>query len=43
MRYAVPLVVTLQPFYSLLAEFEQSDKPFDQFLPILLEHLPEYN
>lgn len=32
-----------EPFYRLLAEFEQSDKPFDQFLPILLEHLPEYS
>jgi hypothetical protein len=31
----------VQPFYNLLAEFEQSDKPFDQFLPTLLEHLPE--
>jgi hypothetical protein len=31
----------VQPFYSLLAEFEQSGKPFDQFLPTLLEHLPE--
>ena len=26
----------------LLAEYEQSDKPFDQFLPTMLEHLPEY-
>lgn len=33
----------VQPFYQALAEFEQSDKPFDQFLPILLERLPEYN
>ena len=32
-----------QPFYNLLAEFEQSNKPFDQFLPTMLEHLPEYN
>ena len=31
-----------QPFYRLLPEYEQSDKPFDQFLPILLEQLPEY-
>lgn len=30
----------VQPFYKALAEFEQSDKPFDQFLPTLLEHLP---
>jgi len=31
-----------QPFYNLLAEFEQSDKPFDQFFPTMLNHLPEY-
>ena len=31
-----------QPFYDLLAEYEQSDKPFDQYLPVLLERLPEY-
>ncbi len=31
-----------QPFYDSLTEFEQSGKPFDQFLPTLLEHLPEY-
>ena len=30
-----------QPFYNLLAEYEQSDKPFDQFFPTMLEHLPE--
>lgn len=30
-----------RPFYDALAEFEQSNKPFDQFLPTLLEHLPE--
>lgn len=29
-----------QPFYSALAEFEQSGMPFDHFLPTLLEHLP---
>ena len=34
-------LVLTQPFYDLLAEFEQSDKPFDQFLPTLLQHLPE--
>jgi hypothetical protein len=31
-----------RPFYDLLTEFEQSGKPFDQFVPMLLEHLPEY-
>lgn len=30
-----------QPFYHLLPAFEQSDQPFDQFLPTLLERLPE--
>jgi len=33
-------LVLTQPFYDLLSEFEQSGKPFDQFLPTLLEHLP---
>ncbi len=31
-----------RPFYQLLSEFEQSGKPFDQFLPTMLDHLPEY-
>jgi hypothetical protein len=31
-----------QPYYNLLPEFEQSGKSFDEFLPTLLEHLPEY-
>ena len=31
-----------QPFYNLLAEFEQTDRPFDQFFPTMLNHLPEY-
>jgi hypothetical protein len=35
-------LILTQPFYRLLPEYEQSDKPFDQFLPTLLEHLPEY-
>jgi hypothetical protein len=30
-----------RPFYDLLAEFEQSGKSFDQFLPTMLERLPE--
>jgi hypothetical protein len=30
-----------RPFYQLLPDFEKSDKPFDQFLPILFERLPE--
>lgn len=32
-----------QPFYKLLAEYEKSDKPFDQFLPAMLKRLPEYS
>lgn len=35
-------LVLTQPFYRLLPEYEQGDKPFDQFLPTLLEQLPEY-
>ena len=31
----------VQPFYNLLAEFEQSGQPFDQFLPTMLARLPE--
>ena len=27
----------------LPAEFELSGKPFDQFMPTMLEHLPEYS
>ena len=36
-------LVLTQPFYELLSEYEQSGKPFDQFLPTLLEHLPAYD
>ncbi|MBN1972563.1 MAG: DUF4932 domain-containing protein [Sedimentisphaerales bacterium] len=32
-----------QLFYKLLAEYEKSGEPFDQFLPKMLERLPEYN
>ncbi len=35
-------LVLTQPFYNLLAEFEQSDKPFDRFFPTMLDHLPEH-
>ncbi len=31
------------PFYNLLEEYEKSGEPFDQFLPKMLELLPEYN
>ncbi|HNY77483.1 MAG: hypothetical protein RBS72_04955 [Sedimentisphaerales bacterium] len=30
------------PFYRLLANYEQSDKPFDEFVPIMLARLPAY-
>lgn len=30
------------PFYNLLADFEESGSPFDQYLPTLLERLPAY-
>lgn len=33
----------LKPLYTLLAGFEKSDMPFDQYLPIMLEKLPEYS
>jgi hypothetical protein len=33
----------VQPFYVLLSEYEQSNKNFEQFLPTMLELLPEYS
>jgi len=33
----------LKPLYELLADFEKSDMPFEQYLPIMLEKLPEYS
>ncbi len=30
------------PFYRLLAQYEESDQPFDRFFPTMLEHLPPY-
>jgi hypothetical protein len=33
----------LNPLYMLLSDFEKSDKPFDQFLPVMLEKLPQYS
>ena len=35
--------IVLKPLYTLLIDFEKSDKPFDQYLPIMLEKLPEYS
>lgn len=36
-------LLLVRPFYNLLAEYEQNDKPFDQFLPTLLERLPVHS
>ncbi|MFC1781739.1 hypothetical protein ACFLZ8_05715 [Planctomycetota bacterium] len=33
----------LKSFYELLADFEKNDMPFDKYLPIMLEKLPEYS
>lgn len=33
----------LGPLYELLADFEKSNIPFDRYLPIMLEKLPEYS
>lgn len=33
----------LKPLYLLLSDFEKSGKPFDQFLPVMLEKLPKYS
>jgi hypothetical protein len=30
------------PFYKLLSEYEHSDKNIEQFLPVMLDQLPEY-
>jgi hypothetical protein len=34
-------LVLTQPFYRLLKDYEASGKPFDQYLPLLLEKLPK--
>jgi hypothetical protein len=33
----------LKPLYESLADFEKSDMPFDRYLPVMLEKLPEYS
>ncbi len=33
----------VQPFYELLIQYEQTDKGFDQFMPHMLELLPEFS
>jgi hypothetical protein len=33
----------VQPFYLLLSEYEQSNRNFEQFLPAMLDMLPEYS
>ena len=35
-------LILAQPFYDGLAEYERTTLSFDQFLPTLLAHLPEY-
>jgi hypothetical protein len=32
-----------QPFYFLLADYEESDKRFDKFIPVMLARLPRYS
>jgi hypothetical protein len=34
-------LVLTQPFYRLLEDYEKSGQPFDKYLPLLLEKLPE--
>jgi len=33
----------VKPFYDLLIEFEESEMNFEQFLPVMLERLPDYD
>ena len=35
-------LILVEPFYLLLDEYEQSDKNFEQFLPVMLDMLEEY-
>lgn len=35
-------LILVEPFYDLLDEYEQSDKNFEQFLPVILDMLKEY-
>jgi hypothetical protein len=35
-------LILVEPFYNLLDEYEQSDKNFEQFLPVMLDMLEEY-
>ena len=35
-------LILVEPFYHLLDEYEQSDKNFEQFLPVMLDMLEEY-
>ncbi|MHC4396822.1 MAG: hypothetical protein ACYS1A_14325 [Planctomycetota bacterium] len=36
-------LILVQPFYELLVEYEQSELNFEEFLPNMLEKLPEYD
>jgi len=35
-------LILVEPFYDLLDEYEQSDKNFEEFLPVMLDMLEEY-
>ena len=35
-------LILVEPFYDLLDEYEESDKDFEQFLPVLFDMLEEY-
>ena len=35
-------LLLVKPFYDLLVEFEESEMNFEQFLPVMLERLPDY-
>lgn len=36
-------LILVEPFYELLDEYEESNKNFEQFLPAMLDLLPEYS
>jgi len=36
-------LILVKPFYDLLADYEQSDKSFDEYIPVMLAGLPRYS
>lgn len=36
-------LLLVQPFYQLLTEYEKSDLNFEEFVPMMLERIPEYS